>query len=408
MMRFLFFMICFGVTSLISAQSAVTVYNTTNSLLPDDLVTVIYIDAHENKWIGTQNGLVKINAAGEWTIFNTDNSGLPDNTIHSIFTGADDRLYAGTFLGGLAVYDGSEWMVYDPLNSGMPDYDVRSIKIGAGDTVWIGTTAGLTKWDGADYWFTYTQENSGLKSNNIRSIYVAGDTLFLGTINGGLSTYLNGVIDYYRTENSGIGDNTVLAIDADAYGNKWLALAFGGLSIYTAGGSFLNFTPITSDITEYSIDDVVVDNTGLGILGMSTTGLNIFDNTNWINYNTANTDLPEDSCHVVAVDADNRIWIGTETSGFVVFDRSLLEGIKSEKEVSFMLYPDPANNYIMLNDNFSRAEYSISDMSGQEIIRQELNSSSTSIDITNLAPGYYFVSVIDDDRISVKKFCIMR
>ncbi len=81
-----------------------------------------------------------------------------------------------------------------------PIYHVRAIAKDIYDTIWIGTTAGLTKWDGDDYWFTYTVANSNLHSNNITDIYIDDfNTKYIGTINGGLSTYNNGLINYYRT-----------------------------------------------------------------------------------------------------------------------------------------------------------------------------------------------------------------
>jgi ligand-binding sensor domain-containing protein len=56
-----------------------TVYNTSNSGLPDNYVRAIAIDGQGNKWIGTLGeGLAKFDDVN-WTVYNTSNSGLPDN-----------------------------------------------------------------------------------------------------------------------------------------------------------------------------------------------------------------------------------------------------------------------------------------------------------------------------------------
>ena len=43
----------------------------------------IAIDSNNNKWIGTNDGLVKFNNQ-DWIAFDTSNSKLPDNYVTSI------------------------------------------------------------------------------------------------------------------------------------------------------------------------------------------------------------------------------------------------------------------------------------------------------------------------------------
>jgi ligand-binding sensor domain-containing protein len=58
-----------------------TVYNTSNSGLPNDWVWAIAIDLEGNKWIGTLGGgLAKFDGIN-WTVYNTSNSGLPYNDV---------------------------------------------------------------------------------------------------------------------------------------------------------------------------------------------------------------------------------------------------------------------------------------------------------------------------------------
>ena len=60
-----------------------TVYDTTNSGLPSNVVWAIAIDGSGNKWIGTRGGLAEFDGTN-WTVYNTSNSGLPDNWVEAI------------------------------------------------------------------------------------------------------------------------------------------------------------------------------------------------------------------------------------------------------------------------------------------------------------------------------------
>jgi ligand-binding sensor domain-containing protein len=51
--------------------------------LPDNYVFAIAIDEQRNKWIGTSNGLAKFDGIN-WTVYDTSNSRLPDNSVNTI------------------------------------------------------------------------------------------------------------------------------------------------------------------------------------------------------------------------------------------------------------------------------------------------------------------------------------
>ena len=73
-----------------------------------------------------------------WTVYNTSNSGLPNNEITSI--AIDGSELSGLELaGGLAKFDGVNWTTYDTSNSDLPHNYVRSIAIDRNGMKWIGT-----------------------------------------------------------------------------------------------------------------------------------------------------------------------------------------------------------------------------------------------------------------------------
>ena len=71
----------------------------------------------------------------------------------------------------------------------------------------------------------------------------------------------------------------------------------------------------------------------------------------------------------------------------------------------FNVYPNPANNYIVVEGN-NIQEVEIYNMMGTRVLHSNMeNASSSAIDINNLSSGIYLVRTIDsDNNISTKKF----
>ncbi|HMU70821.1 MAG TPA: two-component regulator propeller domain-containing protein, partial [Chitinophagales bacterium] len=284
---------------------------------------------------------------------------------------------------------------YDPTNSGLPDYHIKSIAKDANDTMWIGTSWGLAKWDGADYWYTYTELNSEILVPNINALYIdSNDVVYIGTLNGGLNVYDHGVFTIYRTANSTISDNTILSIDEDIYHNKWLATSFGGLSVFTEAGDFLKFTPLTSDISDWSVDAVRLDNNNLGVIGMSATGLEIFNNISWTHYTTANSDLPDDFINALAIDSANIIWIGTEEGGLVKFDRSAV-AVNTIGQVEVLTYPNPATDNALIIGLPENLSVQIYNNQGMLCGIAEYRNGMHIVNAAKLSAGTYWIYAVD-------------
>ncbi len=61
-------------------------------------------------------------------------------------------------------------------------------------------------------------------------------------------------------------------------------------------------------------------------------------------------------------------------------------------ENSMSLYPNPAQDYIMVKNNFTENQtVVIYNVAGQTIMKQEINQNENSLDVTKLASGIYFV-----------------
>lgn len=346
------------------ATNVKTLFNSSNSGLPNKIVSTVSVDQSGNKWIGTYGGnLVKYDGTN-WTIFNSANSGLPNKKITSIVMDNSSNLWIGTDGGGLVKYDGTSWIVYDTTNSGLPVNGVTSIVVDSVDNVWIGTHpdfwsgynkgGGLAKFDRTN-WTVYTIFNSNLISNYITSIAIdQSGLLWIGTFPDFVRTYsyISGLVRFdgtnwytYRKSNSGLPSDFVSSIKIDENNHKWIGTTEGGLARFTGTGwtkynannSGLPYNYVTSialdnfgnkwvgtyqgltkfDGTNWTsfgtglsggVDRVTVDKNNIKWLGSN--GLVRFDGTNWRSYNTSNSVLTANSVYAIETDNYGNLWVG--------------------------------------------------------------------------------------------------
>lgn len=114
--------------------------------LPSDHACDVAIDRNGNKWIGInagvrQGGLVKYDGT-TWTIYNPTNSGLPDTYVFTVAVDSSNAIWAGTSK-GLCKFDGTSWTTYNTSNSGLPSDMIHIILIDSVGNKWIGTGSGL-------------------------------------------------------------------------------------------------------------------------------------------------------------------------------------------------------------------------------------------------------------------------
>jgi ligand-binding sensor domain-containing protein len=214
-----------------------TIYNESNSDLPDNLINTIEIDNFSNKWIGTSSGVVKIDNS-YWEVFTSTNSQLPNNYISKIiFNYLDNSIWIGTFGGGLAKLNGSNWITYSTINSDIPGNDIESLAIDNENQLWIGTSwNGLAVFDGIN-WTIFNDSFLNLLAFTITSIAIDEDNnKWIGTYGGGIIRIEGENWQVYNKSNSLLPSDLINDIIIDNFNNKWVA--FDGEGI----GKFINLT----------------------------------------------------------------------------------------------------------------------------------------------------------------------
>jgi hypothetical protein len=76
---------------------------------------------------------------------------------------------------------------------------------------------------------------------------------------------------------------------------------------------------------------------------------------------------------------------------------SFLTGINEMTEGKYKLYPNPANNYLILEGQGSK-EITVFDLTGKEVLFHCLHEGEVRLHLSSVPPGYYFIRVSSEDK----------
>jgi len=149
-----------------------------NRLLPAfDNVRIFMIiqDKASNYWIGTQNGLYKVNLrTSEVEVFTKEMDGshqISSNLIYSILEDADGLIWIAT-LSGLDMYnpESKSMKHFRKGNKGLSDDFVITLCEDQKGRIWVGTSTYINVYNKKDSTFTYYSQEQGLPNNRIFEI----------------------------------------------------------------------------------------------------------------------------------------------------------------------------------------------------------------------------------------------
>ena len=367
------------------AQDNWVSYSTENTMLVDNQINDILI-VDGIKWIGTN-----------WGLYTFDNSTwinyseyLPNPQVRCLSVDNNGLLYVGT-LDGIAVYNGADWYTITSEKSILPGH-INEIVFDSQNIAYIGTIDGLYKMENDN--ITLLLDSSSLEPTfiNVRCLEKKGDSLCIGTVNGGLGYYYNDSISWYNGSN-GLIDNTATDLLVSAE-NLWITTPYGGLLTHLNTGSFLIFnTGYFNTWPSNSLNCVIKDgeNYLIGSSGAGMFSLNYEGGVqNTTTYNTQNSGLINDVVLCIEKEGNN-YWIGTE-GGLVLWGE--ISGLKD-------LYTSPTylfdGNVVYLKDPSRISIYSIE---GKIIAEKE---NAVSLSISDYSLGFYVLS-INNERFLFYKY----
>jgi len=261
-----------------------TTYNTLNSGLASDSLDGIAIDQDGGKWFATDvDGVSVLRAGDTWDTYNALNSALPGNLLGTIEADHAGNIWltTGYMVGGggtrycgiTVIHPDSTQTTYNTANSGLATNRVNCIAIDAAGDAWFGTEysgVSVLRYDGT--WETYNGDNSGIGGENVECIGIdaVGNKWFgcyrwggLGYIGCGVSVlHADGSWTTYNTSNSGLADDSVYDITADAHGNKWFGTSSRGVSVLQGDGSWTTYTRDNSGLAGFYVSHIAIDPMG--------------------------------------------------------------------------------------------------------------------------------------------------
>lgn len=386
------------------------VFNTSNSGLPNNVITAVTIDSNGVKWIATNNGIAKFDDF-IWTTYNTSNSPIPNNVCYSILADID-TVWIGSVL-GLVKFNGTLWTNY-------PYGYAISMGFESNGNKWFGLyNAWLENFNGTS-WTQYNSSNSLLTDYTSNVIAIDFDT----TGNAWFATYSDGVLKYngstwssYNMGNSGIPGYQISDISIDAAQNKWVSTSNGIEKFDNTAWTLFNTS--NSNLPSNVVTTIAFDANNHKWVGTSGAGIADFDDATWITYNTSNSMLPTNFINNITIDKYGNKWIGTAV-GLVVFRQGgiILSSSSTNASKNICLlndnYPNPYSSQTVfsytLNEQ-SNVTLNIYDLYGKKIDelineKQVTGYHCIKFDRSKLAAGIYFYELCTEHFRQTKKMIL--
>jgi signal transduction histidine kinase/ligand-binding sensor domain-containing protein len=274
-------------------------------------VTTMITDRDANVWIATPRGLLRLNRQGQASL---DPSSAQAG-VTALFEDRDGNLWIGT-PNGLERWRDGVFTAYAEVRT-VAAGNAGPVFVDASDRVWFAPpTGGL-------YWMRNGRvgkvELSGLGKDIVYSIDGTGNDLWIGRQRGGL-TQLRAHGDSFTaetlTQNDGLAQNYVYAVQRDRTDAIWAGTLSGGVSRFK-----------DSVFTTYTTQDGLASNTVAAILNAADgtmwfatpNGASARSPRGWRRYSTADG-LPSNEINTLFEDSDHIVWLGTTAGLALVHD----------------------------------------------------------------------------------------
>lgn len=344
------------------SQNQWRVFTTANSPLPSDTIGSIIIDRNNVKWIGTTNGMVRIEG-NNWQLFDTTNTPCGTNEIYPSALDSLNNIWCILKTKGVGKFNSTNWIIYDTNNSGLLSNSLIYISVDKNNVKWMGPP-GIAKFDDTN-WTIYLTTNSGLPHNLVTTVAIESNIKWAGTasFSGGMVKFNDTNWIVYNTSNSGLSSNVIRFIGLDIYNNKWICTDFGGLVKFNSNqNQWTVFNTENSPIPSNFIITIKISKNNIKFIAPEGEGLTIFNDTTWQTFNTSNSPLPSNLISRMEIDKFGNLWIGT-AGGLVIYNQNEIIGIninskiEPEEFILYQNYPNPFNPTTTIDYELFKSSY---------------------------------------------------
>lgn len=332
------------------------------SALPDDAVRALHYDPRGRLWIGTAQGLARVNpdtTVSVWRHESANHNALPGDRVVSLHSDRSGLLWVGTWTGGLARFN-PETEAFQLLTQrtadedGLPASAVTAISADPGGTLWLGMVdrGGVVE-IGADGNILRRLNSQSLteprlSSDDVSELLAAADGLWVGYIRGGLDFF--GKDGSVRRFERGSGPDqldgaAVQAIEFDQTGTLWVGAVGGGVYSLCAGCARFRLRPTDAagrtGPQSNAVNQILVSRDGFVWFASRRGGLSWYqpgaDRWGALTGESDSTlRLANESATTVFEDDGGAIWVGTQGGGI-----SRIERDAQGQPVSVSHYSEP-------------------------------------------------------------------
>lgn len=201
--------------------------------LPGNQISAVIQDHEGSIWMSMKKaGLIRMNAGAIYALNETD--GLENNRVN-IVVEHQGSMYVGSDDGSITVLDkkGASPRKIQTIAKAKRN-GVRDFAFTKDGTMWVASYEGLHELRGGkERLYTY---RDGLTSNFVRRLLITrNDELWLATRTGGVMKFKDGRVEEKYTIENGLGTDYILALEEDQKGNIVIGTHSGGLSIISGG-----------------------------------------------------------------------------------------------------------------------------------------------------------------------------
>ncbi len=267
-----------GLSVLNVATNKIVNFHVSNGLL-DEAITAITIDAMNNVWIGSKNGLVSFNDKefSYYTIGIDNNS----NNISTLLVDAEENLWIGTH-SGLYKYRGKGFTTFgrqEGLGAAFM-YDITQDK---NKNLWVTTeNNGAYKYE-KGFFKNYSIKN-GLPSNTVFCVLPMIDgSVWFGTSQG-VCVLQNNQIAQLKLKNTFLQDKNINCFLLDSKKNIWMGGKNGLCKMMKKNGeTIIHYFVLPSAIKNYDVWTIKEDVNGTIWAGTYLAGLYKLENNAFVN-----------------------------------------------------------------------------------------------------------------------------
>ena len=268
-------------------------------------------DRDANVWVGTANGLVRVNASGasvEPRYFKHSEA------VTAILEDREGNLWVGS-AGGMDRLRDSSFITFAP--AGLQSESSGPVYVDEDGHTWFAPFAGGLHWLKEQTSGSVT--NDSLNNDVVYSIAGGKRELWIGRQKGGLTHLYGPGLSKSKTykQKDGLAQNAVYAVHQGRDGSVWAGTLSEGVSVYRNG----YFTTYTSANGLSSNTVVSIAETPDGTMWFATpNGLDSLSQNRWRILGTRDG-LPSENVNCVTPEATGALWIGT-ASGLAFMDPS--------------------------------------------------------------------------------------